>query len=71
MNSSPASISSASYSLGKRDRQMIEGLMRGMLNKEIAFELGLCEGTIKEYMWRVFRKIGVTNRTQCALWGMV
>ncbi len=70
--SSPASISSAlSSRLGKRDRQMIEALTRGMLNKEIAFELGLGEGTIKEYMHRVYRKIGVTNRTQCAVWGTI
>ncbi len=68
---SPALTFSASSSLGKRDRQMIEGLMLGKLNKEIAFELGLCEGTIKEYMHRVYRKLGVTNRTQCAVWGTI
>ncbi len=68
---SPGSTSSALSSLGKRDRQMIEALTRGMMNKEIAFELGLCEGTIKEYMHRVYQKIGVTNRTQCAVWGTI
>ncbi len=68
---SPALTFSASSSLGKRDCQMIEGLMLGKLNKEIAFELGLGVGTIKAYMHRVYRKIGVTNRTQCAVWGTI
>jgi DNA-binding NarL/FixJ family response regulator len=37
---------------------------KGRLNKEIGFELGLAEGTVKEYMGRIFRKVGVSNRTE-------
>jgi DNA-binding NarL/FixJ family response regulator len=37
------------------------------LNKEIAYELHLAEGTIKEYLNRIFRKVGVTNRTELAV----
>ncbi len=36
-------------------------------NKEIAYELCLAEGTVKEYLHRIFRKLGVTNRTELAL----
>jgi DNA-binding NarL/FixJ family response regulator len=41
-----------------------------MLNKEIAFELHLTEGTIKEYLNRIFRKVEVKNRTDLAIWAM-
>jgi len=37
-------------------------------NKEIAFELSLTVGSVKEYMYRLFRKLGVKNRTELALW---
>jgi two-component system nitrate/nitrite response regulator NarP len=37
-------------------------------NKEIASDLHLAEGTIKEYLHTIFRKLGVKNRTELALW---
>jgi DNA-binding NarL/FixJ family response regulator len=36
-------------------------------NKEIAYDLCLTEGTVKEYLHRIFRKLAVTNRTELAL----
>jgi DNA-binding NarL/FixJ family response regulator len=38
------------------------------LNKEIAFQLHLSEGTIKEYLNRIFRKLDIANRTELAVW---
>jgi DNA-binding NarL/FixJ family response regulator len=40
------------------------------LNKEIAHELHLTEGTIKEYLNRIFRKLGMSNRTELAVWAI-
>jgi DNA-binding NarL/FixJ family response regulator len=40
------------------------------LNKEIAYELHLTEGTIKEYLNRIFRKLGISNRTELAVWAL-
>jgi DNA-binding NarL/FixJ family response regulator len=51
-----------------RERQVIELVAKGNLNKEIARDLGLSEGTIKEYLYKIFRKIRVTNRTELAVW---
>lgn len=51
-----------------REKQIIEMVSQAKLNKEIAFELHLSEGTIKEYLHRIFRKLGVKNRTDLALW---
>ncbi len=39
----------------------------GLLNKQIAFELGVSEATVKAHMTAIMRKLGVNNRTQVAL----
>lgn len=44
------------------------GMIRnGMLNKQIAFELGVSETTVKAHVSKIFKKLGVTNRTQAAM----
>ena len=53
-----------------REKQVINLISQGKLNKEIAFELHLTEGTIKEYLNRIFRKLGVSNRTELAVWAL-
>ena len=53
-----------------REKQIIQLVHQAKLNKEIAYELHLSEGTIKEYLHRIFRKVGVKNRTDLALWGL-
>jgi DNA-binding NarL/FixJ family response regulator len=51
-----------------RERQIV-GLIRfGKPNKEIAHQLHLTEGTIKEYLNRIFQKAEVSNRTELAVW---
>jgi DNA-binding NarL/FixJ family response regulator len=42
-------------------------LADGRLNKQIAGELGVTEATVKAHMTAIFRKLGVTNRTQAIL----
>ncbi len=42
-------------------------LVDGRLNKEIAAEMGLTEGTVKQHLSAVFKKLGVNNRTQAIL----
>ena len=39
-----------------------------MANKLIARELGISEKTVKTHLTHVFQQIGVTDRTQAALW---
>lgn len=55
--------------LTSRETQVLECLMRGLSNKEIAMELGLKEVTIKLYVQTLCRKLDVHNRTQAALKG--
>src|SRR3954451_22009393 len=56
--------------LSFREAQVVNLVCRAKLNKEIAHELHLSEGTIKEYLNRIFRKIGVSNRTELAVWAL-
>ena len=45
----------------------VHALLRvGKSNKEIAYELDLSEGTVKNYMSEIFRRLKVVNRTQAA-----
>lgn len=53
-----------------RETQIVELVAKGKLNKEIAYELLLTEGTIKEYLNRIFRKTQATNRTELAVWAV-
>lgn len=39
----------------------------GQLNKQIAYELGISEATIKAHMTAILRKLGASNRTQAVL----
>lgn len=57
-----------SAQLSTRERQIVRLIQQAKANKEIAFELCLTVGTVKEYMYRIFRKVGVQNRTALALW---
>jgi DNA-binding NarL/FixJ family response regulator len=51
-----------------REKQIVELVSEGKLNKEIAYELHLSHGTVKEYLNTVFRKLNVKNRTELAVW---
>jgi DNA-binding NarL/FixJ family response regulator len=56
--------------LSFREKQVTSLISRAKLNKEIAYELHLSEGTIKEYLNRIYRKLGMTNRTELAIWAL-
>ncbi|WP_428152143.1 DNA-binding response regulator [Brevundimonas sp.] len=47
--------------------KILIGLQQGRLNKQIAFDLGVTEATIKAHLTGVFRKLGVQNRTQAVI----
>lgn len=54
--------------LTPREKQIADLVGRGFTNPEVAGNLYLTEGTIKEYLFALFRKAGVRNRTEFALW---
>lgn len=58
----------ASSPLSPRENAVLEKLLDGGSNKDIANALGICEATVKVYLRTCFQKIGVKNRTQAAVW---
>jgi two-component system nitrate/nitrite response regulator NarL len=51
----------------KREGDVVRLAVEGMSNREIARELGLTEHTVKNYLFRVFEKLGVSNRVELVL----
>ncbi len=54
--------------LSAREREVLGLLVEGLPNKLIARRLEISEKTVKSHLTNVFRAIGVTDRTQAALW---
>lgn len=50
-----------------RQKQILQLLSLGKSNKEIAFELNLSEGTIKQHLYTLYKKLGVTNRSKAVI----
>jgi DNA-binding NarL/FixJ family response regulator len=54
--------------LSPREQDVLRLVARGLPNKRIARELEISEKTVKAHLTNVFQRIGVTDRTQAALW---
>jgi DNA-binding NarL/FixJ family response regulator len=55
------------YNLTQREHDILALLAEGRPNREIAGRLYLSEKTVKAHLAAIFRKLGVTNRTQAAM----
>jgi DNA-binding NarL/FixJ family response regulator len=53
--------------LTPRERDVLEALVRGLRNEEIAHELGIAPGTVRAYVSNLLAKLGVDNRTGAAV----
>lgn len=54
--------------MSDREREVLNLLAVGLPNKEIARRLNITERTVKGHLTSIYREIGVTDRTQAALW---
>ncbi|MEE4207623.1 MAG: response regulator transcription factor [Erythrobacter sp.] len=54
-------------SLTPAQRRILASVRQGLLNKQIAYEQGISEATVKAHITAIFRKLGVGNRTQAVL----
>jgi DNA-binding NarL/FixJ family response regulator len=54
--------------LSDREREVLTLVADGLANKQIARHLSITERTVKAHLTSIFQRIGVTDRTQAALW---
>jgi DNA-binding NarL/FixJ family response regulator len=54
--------------LSPREREVLRLVARGLANKAVARRLEISERTVKAHLTNIFAAIGVTDRTQAALW---
>jgi DNA-binding NarL/FixJ family response regulator len=57
-------------SLTKREGEVLQQMAKGLTNKDIANTLKIGCETVTEHVQHIFGKIGVTDRTQAALWAL-
>jgi len=65
----PADTAAGTRSLELTPTQIkvLRGVHSGLLNKQIAYDLGIAEATVKAHMTALMRKLNVRNRTQVAI----
>jgi two-component system nitrate/nitrite response regulator NarL len=53
--------------LNPRERRIAELVVRGLRNREIGERIGTNEGNVKVYLHRIYRKLGISSRTEMVL----
>ena len=66
----PRMASEVEVPLTQRESEVLRQLALGLTNKEIAQALSISYETVKEHVQHILRKIGVTDRTQAAVWAV-
>ena len=56
--------------LTQRESEVLRQLAYGLTNKEIAQTLNISYETVKEHVQHILRKVGVSDRTQAAVWAV-
>lgn len=62
------SSSATPAKMSEREEEVLRLVASGLANKAIARQLGIAERTVKAHLTNIFQRIGVTDRTQAALW---
>ncbi len=63
----PMENTTIANSLNPREREILKLLAKGMSNTDIAAQLFLSEGTVRNYVSSIFAKLNVSDRTQAAV----
>ncbi len=67
MKSKPA-FDFSTHNINDKEREIIELIADGLSNKEIAAELFLSEGTVRNYLSEILEKLALRDRTQLAIY---
>jgi DNA-binding NarL/FixJ family response regulator len=66
----PRLVADVEVPLTEREGQVLRHMAEGLTNKQIADVLGISYETVKEHVQHVLGKIGVSDRTQAAVWAV-
>ena len=66
----PRLASNLEVSLSEREGEVLRQMAQGLTNKQIADTMKISYETVKEHVQHVLRKIGLTDRTQAAVWAV-
>jgi DNA-binding NarL/FixJ family response regulator len=56
--------------LTSREEQVVALVSDGLSNRNVATELGISEHTVKKYLFRIFDKLGISNRVELVLYAV-
>jgi two-component system nitrate/nitrite response regulator NarL len=56
--------------LTKREYSLVQLVAEGCTNRDISRQLGLSEHTVRNYLFRIFNKLGTSNRLELALYAI-
>ena len=62
-------LSQERVALTARQGQIVTLVAQGLKNRDIALSMGITEGTLKVYLYKLFKKLGMNNRLDMALYG--
>ena len=66
--SKPEEFDYSAHGINEKEKEIIELVAEGLNNKEIAGELYLSEGTVRNYISSLLEKLGLRDRTQLAIY---
>lgn len=66
----PSSSSDTEIPMTQLEQEVLARLADGMTNKQIAEDMAISYETVKEHVQNLLRKIGVSDRTQAAVWAV-
>ncbi len=66
----PRLVADVEVPLTQREGEVLKQVAYGLTNKEIALTLHVSYETVKEHVQHILRKIGLTDRTQAAVWAV-
>jgi DNA-binding NarL/FixJ family response regulator len=64
----PIKSASGTRLLTKREEELVQLVAEGLTNRDISRQLGLTEHTVRNYLFRIFNKLGTSNRLELALY---
>ena len=68
-NAPPSTVSvGSSNAFTKREEGIVRLIAEGMTNREISHQLNLSENTVRNYLFRIFNKVGISSRLELALY---